>query len=234
MWTLLVTFVLAQQASSQQTQTSGPPKGFNRAFDILMAAKVQAYYTSIKTFEARFVQIYEKRYHGPQPPREGRVWTKKPGKMLWVYEKPTRKLFVCDGKRVWLYDPGRRQVLWRRVDLSRLPSAVRFLWGTGRILDEFYVRVLDHSKYGGPGKTVLKLVPKRPTSQFSHLLLVTVPKGRRAEVRESILYDVLGNKNRYIFKDVRVNVPIPDSKFSVKPPRGVRVIEARDDQNLQP
>ncbi len=227
MWQVTFALLLTGQADS-------PPPGFNRALDILMAAKVQAYYSSIRTFQSRFVQIYEKRYHGPQPPRKGRLWIKKPGKMYWLYERPARKVFVCDGNKVWIYDPGKRQVLWRRIELSKLPSAVRFLWGSGRILEEFYVKVLDRSKYGGPGKIVLKLVPKKRTSQFSHLLFVTVPKGRRAEVVESIVYDVLGNKNRYIFEDVKVNVQIPDSRFRFVPPRGVRVIEARPDATLQP
>ncbi len=213
---------------------AGAPEGYNKAYDILMAAKVQAYYSTMKDFKASFVQTYSKRYHGRQKPRYGYVWIKKPGKMYWRYDSPQKRAFVSDGKKIYLYDPAKRQVIWRTIRLDQLPSATKFLWGSSKILDEFYVKVLPNSKYGGTGKVVLKLVPKKRSPNFSHILFVLKPKGRVAEVTETIVYDVLGNKNRYQFKNPVKNSHIPDSRFQFKPPRGTRVIEATDKTRIKP
>ena len=224
---LLLTLALALPAA-------GPPEGFNKAYDILMAAKVQAYYASMKDFKASFVQIYSKRYHGQQKPRYGYVWIKKPGKMYWRYDAPAKRAFVSDGKKIYLYDPSKKQVIWRRIRLDQLPPATRFLWGSSKILDQFYVKVLPNSKYGGPGKVVLKLLPKNRSPNFSHILFVLKPKGRMAEVTETIVYDVLGNKNRYQFKNPVINSNIPDSQFQFKAPPHTQFIEATDKTRINP
>ncbi len=224
---LLLTLVLALPAA-------GPPEGYNKAYDILMAAKVQAYYSHMKDFKASFVQTYVKRYHGEQKPRYGYVWIKKPGKMYWRYDSPRKRAFVSDGKKIYLYDAARKQLIWRTIRLDQLPSATKFLWGSSKILDEFYVKVLPHSKYGGPGKVVLKLLPKKRSPNFSHILFVLNPKGRQAEVTETIVYDVLGNKNRYRFKHPVINSNIPDSRFAFKAPAHTRVIQATDKTRIKP
>ncbi len=31
---------------------------------------------------------------------------RKPGRMRWDYSQPKGKLFVCDGKNLWIYTPA--------------------------------------------------------------------------------------------------------------------------------
>jgi outer membrane lipoprotein carrier protein len=220
-WFFLIPLLLGGQSAS-----AGPPKGYNKAFDILTAAKIQAYYAKIKDFKAAFTHIYYKRYHGKQKPRYGYLWVKKPGKMYWRYDAPQKRHFICDGKRIWIYTPGDKQVLWRKVARSQLPSAVKFLWGSGQILKEFYIKILHNSKYGGKGKTVLRLQPIKPTSHYTHILFVIEPAGKTAKVTETLVYDSLGNKNHYIFRKPKLNTGIQSTRFNFAPPKGVRVIHA--------
>ncbi|MCD6500090.1 MAG: outer membrane lipoprotein carrier protein LolA [Deltaproteobacteria bacterium] len=226
MFALLLILFAAPQA--------GPPPDYNKAYDILMAAKVQAYYAKIQDFKSAFKHIYTKRFHGPQPVRYGYIWVKKPGKMYWRYDAPKRRIFVCDGSRIWIYTPDKHQALWRDIQHSKLPSAVKFLWGGGDILADFYVKVLTHSKYGGAGKVVLKLKPKRPSTHYTHILFVTTPKGPIAPVVQTIVYDLLGNRNQYTFVHPVLNSRILDKRFAFHPPRGTRVIHATDKATTTP
>jgi outer membrane lipoprotein carrier protein len=221
-------------AGGQAGATGEPPKGYNKAFDILMAAKVQAYYATIEDYKAAFKHVYVKRYHGKQKPRYGYLWVKKPGKMYWRYDAPQKRHFICDGKKIWIYTPGDKQVLWRSVARSQLPSAVKFLWGSGNLLKEFYVKLLDDSKYGGEGKKVLKLKPIKPTSHYSHILFVVKPEGKVARVVETLVYDSLGNKNHYVFRNPKRNTKIQNSRFDFTPPKGVRVIHAARKAKMKP
>ena len=228
-WALLLTILTPGQVDEK-----GVPIGYNKAMDILTAAKVQSYYSKIKDYKGSFKHIYVKRYHGEQKPRYGYLWVKKPGMMYWRYDAPHKRHFVCDGKKIWIYTPGDKQVLWRRVKRSQLPSAVKFLFGSGQLLSEFFVKRLPKSKYGGKGKVVLKLKPIKPTSHYAHILFVLKPQGQMAKVTETLVYDSLGNKNHYIFKNTKLNTRIQAKRFKFKPPKGVRVIHATKKAKIKP
>jgi outer membrane lipoprotein carrier protein len=200
------------------------PKGYNHADAIWLAARVQAYYNKTKDFKAKFKQVYSKAYHGAQTPRWGYLWVKKPGLMRWSYSSPRKKELVCDGKKIWIYDPGYKQVFWRDVKTSAVPSAVSFLWGKGNITNEFYVKIVAGSKYAKPGSKVLWLKPKIPNSNYEHLLFVI--NSKTAVVMESVVYDHLSNKNHYFFMNPQANTGVPNSQFRFTPPAGVRVIKA--------
>ncbi len=228
-WFLLMTLL-----SPGQTGKTSVPKGFNNAMDILTAAKVQAYYEGIKDYKGAFTHIYTKRFHEKEKPRYGYLWVKRPGKMYWRYDSPEKRHFICDSKKIWIYTPGEKQVLWQSVSRSQLPSAVKFLWGAGELLSEFYVRLLSKSKYATKGRQVLKLRPIKPTTHYSHILFVLEPDGKSARVAETVVYDALGNINHYIFRNTEINTRIPDKQFHFQPPKGVRVIEATQKTQMQP
>jgi len=217
-------------AMSSGISQQSAPKGYNHADAIWLASNVQAFYNKSKDFKSKFKQIYSKAYHGPQKPRYGYMWVKKPGLMRWDYTSPRKKQLICDGQKIWIYDPGYKQVFWRNVKTSAIPTAVSFLWGTGKILNEFYVMIVRGSKYAKPGTKVLRLMPKIPNSNFKHVLFVV---GKMGVVAETIVYDHLRNKNHYYFMDPKRNTGVTKVRFSFKPPRGVRVIQAKGN-NMNP
>ncbi len=228
-WLLIITMLAPTKAEEKPA-----PVGYNNPMDILTAAKVQAYYAQIRDYKGSFEHIYTKRFHEKEKPRYGYLWVKKPGMMYWRYDAPQKRHFVCDGKKIWIYTPGEKQVLWQNVKQSQLPSAVKFLWGSGKLLSEFYVKLLPKSKYGGKNKIVLRLKPIKPTSHYSHILFVAKPEGQMARVTETVVYDSLGNKNHYIFKNTKINTNIQKKRFEFKPPKGVRIIEATDKAKMKP
>jgi len=223
---LMLAAALAMSSGFAQ-QNATAPKGYNHADAIWLAARVQAYYNKTKDFKAKFKQIYAKAYHGAQKPRFGYLWVKKPGLMRWDYVSPRKKQLVCDGTKLWIYVPGDKQVFWRDLKSSALPTAISFLWGRGNILADFHVKVLGVSKYERPGTSVLKLLPKVANSNFKHVLFVV--NAKTGMVQESVLFDHLGNRNHYVFTNPKPNTRIAKSRFRFTPPAGVRVIKATDD-----
>ena len=67
---------------------------------------------------------------GPQRTEAGELSLRKPGRMRWQYDSPKGKLFVSDGKQVYLYTPATNRVEKMKVresDDMRTPLA--FLLG---------------------------------------------------------------------------------------------------------
>ncbi|RME26908.1 MAG: outer membrane lipoprotein carrier protein LolA, partial [Deltaproteobacteria bacterium] len=105
---------------------------------------------------------------------------------------------------------------------SQLTAAVSFLWGRGRLEDEFSLAL---EKYPGvdPKKFwVLELVPRGP-AQFRRMLLVLEKPG--GMVRRSIIEDPGGNVNVIRFSKVSTNTGLDDSAFVFTIPEGVDVVE---------
>lgn len=225
---LTLTFVLdAAAAPATAAPATSYPAGYQLPEALYVAHKVQAYYDKTLDFKAKFQQIYKKAFHGIQAPRYGYLWVKKPGLMRWDYVSPRKKQLISDGKKLWIYVPGDKQVFWRDLRNTALPTAVTFLWGRGKLLTDFWVKLVGGSKYTRPGTLVLKLLPKQTNANFKHLLFVV--DLQTGMVRESLLFDHLGNRNHYIFSQTRSNTRVPTSTFHFTPPRGVRVIRATKD-----
>lgn len=157
----------------------------------------------------------------------GLMQLKKPGKMRWDYLKPEKKLFVADGTMMWMYEPEDEQAFRQPLSSSQLPAQVSFLFGRGRLLDEFDITYLDgqkdSQKLGEAGDYVLKLVPKKATAQYKHLVFVVNPK--TFMVKETLLYDQQGGTNHLVFSAIEINPKsLDDSRFSFTPPTGTKII----------
>jgi outer membrane lipoprotein carrier protein len=193
-----------------------------RAPIVEVVAKIQKFYEATSSLKARFNQSLS----GPMGQRKasGQVILKKPGKMRWDYEKPEKKLFVADGTTLWMYEPEDEQAFRQPLSSSQLPAQVSFLFGRGKLTDEFEITYFDEKRLGEPGDLVLKLVPKKPTAQYRHLLFVVNP--RTYVVKETMLFDQQGGTNDLQFSAIEQNPKsgVDDSRFSFTPPAGTKII----------
>src|SRR5262245_12291818 len=109
--------------------------------------KVQRYYDQTKDYTADFVQTYTRVALSKTSESQGKVTIKKPGMMRWEYTKPSAKLFVADGKQLFVYEPEEEQVI---VDphfkTSELSTSISFLWGEGKLSDAFNASVSEPAK----------------------------------------------------------------------------------------
>lgn len=185
--------------------------------------RLQAFYDETKDFQADFEQVYKHKIYDEEKKSSGKVYIKRPGKMRWEYKKPDKKVFIADGKFIWIYEESINQVTKQPIEESDLPVAITFLVGKGKLSDEFKPKLVPHEKFDKKGKLVLELTPKKPTSQYKKLLFI-VDKADY-QVERTIIIDGSGNTNTMRFKNTQINKGIPEKKFEFKPPKSATVVE---------
>ncbi len=188
-----------------------------------VADRIQKFYDSTRDFQAAFQQEYFSKALERKKRSSGFVYVKKPGRMRWDYKKPRPKHFVADGKALYIYDPELEQVMVdREFSSSSLSTAVTFLWGRGKLQDEFKVQFSARKDLGGPGHYLLELRPKKK-ARFKKLLFVVERK--TFQVSETLVFDPGGNVNHIFFANMATNIGLKDDAFQFHIPAGVEVIE---------
>jgi len=130
---------------------------------------------------------------------------------------------VADGTALYVYDPELEQVVVDKSFSSNdLSTAVTFLWGKGRLVDEFLVTFSKRSDLGGPDNYVLEMTPKKK-ARFKKLFFVV--DRRKFLVLETVVEDPGGNVNHIQFTNISTNVGLKDQAFLFSIPQGVEVIE---------
>lgn len=90
---------------------------------------VQDRYNSAKTLQVSFNETYTVQGR-PRQSESGVLTLRKPGRMRWDYTTPAGKLFVSDGKNVWLYTPEAKRVEKMRLKESEdMRAPLAFLLG---------------------------------------------------------------------------------------------------------
>jgi outer membrane lipoprotein carrier protein len=184
---------------------------------------VQRRYEGIRDLRARFVQTtqgaaIDQRAAVPSVSR-GSVVVAKPSRMRWSYEAPEPSLVVSDGKTLWIYDPGFREVQRAPVDGGFFSAAaLQFLLGRGDMEREFDVRLISCE----PASVELELTPRAPSS-YEKLRIVADP--RTGNVSRTRIDDLLGNSTTVDFSELEVNLDPPAEVFRFDPPEGVRIID---------
>ncbi|MSP62430.1 MAG: outer membrane lipoprotein chaperone LolA [Myxococcales bacterium] len=186
-----------------------------------LVGRIQKFYENTTDLHAKFEQALASGIGGRKK-ASGELWLKKPGRMRWEYAKPEKKLMIADGQTLWVYEPEDEQAFRQDMKSSSLPSSVTFLWGAGKLGDEFAVTVEKIDGLGAPGDVVLKLVPQKATAQYRYLVFVV--DGKSAMVKETVVYDQQGGTNHMTFRDTETNKGVTDAKFAFTPPTGTKVI----------
>jgi outer membrane lipoprotein carrier protein len=182
---------------------------------------MQAKYDGTRDFTARFTQRYTYTVLRRTEESSGTVHFLKPGLMRWDYASPTKKSFIIDGAALWIHQPEDHVALVDRCfKEDALTASVAFLWGAGKIRDQF-----DVSAFGGTfGEKTdhhLLLTPKQKNSAFAKLILVVDPKSHR--VKQSVVVDPQGNVNQFIYENLAFNQDVKKSAFQFAPPKGTHV-----------
>ena len=191
-----------------------------------VAGRLQKFYDSTTDFQAAFQQEYESRALSKKSVSSGYVYVKKPGKMRWDYLAPHPKHFVADGKSLYIYDPELEQVILDRdFASSDLTVALTFLWGKGKLTDEF---AIAFGKLPPPSaaQVVIELTPRK-AARFKRLLFVVDKATFRVD--GTLVEDPGGNTNRITFSKISVNRGLKDAAFKLDIPKGVEVIEVPRD-----
>lgn len=181
---------------------------------------LQKSYDSAVDFVADFRQETELKTLARSLKAHGKLYFKRPGRMLWRYDEPKGQFVLADGKNLYYYQPEQGQVL-----KSPLKSAFRsdiplsFLLGIGNLKKEFKVSLKGLEQ----GFYLLRLEPRGELGGFGEILLSV--DAESFNIRSSRIRDAAGNVTMIRFASMRKGAGLKDSLFRLQLPEGVDVVE---------
>ena len=208
----------APAAASASASAARPDPGSAEA----IAARVQAFYDTTRTYQARFEQVYHIEAYNRKKRSEGKVAFQRPGRMSWQYDEPNGNVVVSDGETLKVYEKDKSQVLEQPLAASQYPAVLSFLVGKGNLADMFTLRKLDEKRMNFEGGYVLEGTPKKPTTAYTKVLMYI--DAETAQVRRMLVIDAQRNRNLFTFSNPTVNTPLPPNTFAFTPPPGTRVV----------
>ncbi|MBS1150680.1 MAG: outer membrane protein LolA [Myxococcaceae bacterium] len=182
--------------------------------------RVQAFYEKTNDFTAEFKQDYTYQAFKRTQSSSGKVTYARPAQMRWDYQQPSPRTFVLSKDRVTMLDPEAMTLTTSSIATSQLSASVTFLWGQGKLADEFSIAKKDCKDCKG---TLLELTPLKPDPRFQKVLLEVDPKS--ATVLKSTVIDPDGSQNAITFGPMQLNTGVDPSKFKLVPPPGTQVID---------
>ncbi|MGQ0622740.1 MAG: outer membrane lipoprotein chaperone LolA [Panacagrimonas sp.] len=181
-------------------------------------AELKQFVENVNTLSARFVQTQTDEHGEVVSSGAGQMALARPGKFRWAYEQPYTQLMVCDGQRIWAYDPDLAQVTVRPAGEALAGTPAELLASRARLSDNFSVQ--DRGEQNGLRKVGLE--PKSAESDFKSIEL-WLKAGVPARLRFN---DPLGGTTDVELHDVKVNAAIDAQQFRFTPPKGVEVVES--------
>ncbi|MFZ5470195.1 MAG: LolA family protein [Myxococcota bacterium] len=200
----------------ERGQTAAKPKMAPEVKDLV--DRMQAFYEKTQDFTASFRQDYTYKAFKRTQTSTGKVTFKKPALMRWEYQTPSPKTFVLAGERVYAHDPEAMTLTKASISTSQLSASVTFLWGKGRLADEFAITQVSCSKCQG---TLLELDPLVPDPRFQKVRLEVDPQSAR--VLKSVVVDPDGSENAISFLEMKTNVGVDEKYFKLAPPPGTQI-----------
>ena len=214
-----ITAVAAQGRPPAQTVPT--PEVRPPAADV--AAALQRKYDSIKDFSAAFTQTYEGGVLRRK--RDGDaalVYVKKPGKMRWDYTSPEKKVFVSDGRTMFLYFPADRQVMKSPVpDEDQATSAVLFLMGKGTSSGTSTSASAKGAATPSTGCASSRRPARRSTTGSR-----SAADRRTLQIVGLTAADAQGGRSTFVFTNFKENAGLADKMFEFTIPRGAEVISS--------
>ncbi|MDP3238749.1 MAG: outer membrane lipoprotein carrier protein LolA [Myxococcales bacterium] len=188
--------------------------------------RMQAFYETTSDFSADFRQDYFYKISKRTQTSTGTVLFRKPGLMRWDYAKPSAKTFVLAGVKVYMHDPEAKLLTVASIGTSKLSASVTFLFGQGKLADEFAITQKECAKCTG---TLLQLDPLVPDARFTRIFLEVDPKS--AQVLKSTVVDPDGSENAISFLNLKTNTGPAwdggtgsvDPRFKLSPPPDTQV-----------
>ncbi len=207
---LLLLLPLGREAAGQQAAAAA------------LAASIDTHYNALHSLAVQFTQSYDGM--GLHREERGTLLLRKggrlgAGRMRWTYTEPAGKLFVFDGKNGYFYTPGQSEI--PRVpagQLDDLHSPLALLLGHAEL-----ARQLGDLTYSGTpgGDAVLSGVPRGLERRVARLSVTAGPGG---VIRELVVEEVDGARNRFTFLGEQADVPAPASAFTFRAPAGTHVV----------
>ena len=156
----------------------------------------------------------------PVQSESGVLYLRKPGRMRWEYSSPPGKIFLSDGKEVFLYLPDEHQAQKSKLKQSEdMRAPLAFLLGKLDFAKEFKAFQIRPD----PGGTWILAEPKSENLAYTRVEFLATPDGEIHRVR------VTGQNQSTLdfrFSNEQMNAAVSPAMFTFHAPPGVQVVEA--------
>ncbi len=180
---------------------------------------VEQHYNRAKTLQVHFTESYTVQGRARKS-ESGELTLRKPGRMRWDYSTPTGKLFVSDGKDVYLYTPDAHRVEKTKLKASddmRAPLA--FLLGKLDFAKDF--RDFEIKPEGG--NSVITAKAKTDKLPYEKIQMLVTPDFQiqrlviDAQDQSTLTFQLDGEK---------LNPAVDDAQFQFHMPAGATLVDA--------
>lgn len=182
--------------------------------------KVKKKYDSIKDAELKFSQRTTFEVSKLDQTVSGTLFIKKENK----YRVETDgHLVITDGSTVWSYSPLNKQVLIDNFKLNdQALTPERILAAAPK---DYSASLSGTEKIGKAETQILTLVPKDEASMVQTMKLWV--DEATWFIKKVEIIDVNGKQTVYTVNEIKVNIGIPDSRFTYQIPNGVEAVDLR-------
>jgi outer membrane lipoprotein carrier protein len=141
----------------------------------------------------------------------------RPGKFIWIYQKPYEQHLQADGEKLYIYDKDLNQVTVRKLGNALGSSPAAILFGSNDLEKNFTLKDAG----ARDGMEWLQATPKAKDTTFEQIGI-----GLRDGVPAAMeLHDSFGQVSLLTFTKFEKNPVLPDSEFRFTPPKGADVFE---------
>ena len=150
----------------------------------------------------------------------GKLYFKRPGKMLWRYVEPKGQVVLMDGSHLYFLQPEQNQIIKSPLkNAFRSDIPISFLLGIGKLNKDFHVGL----KAAQEAQYVLRLEPKGEAGGFSEILLGI--NRQSFDILWASIRDPASNRTTIRFSGMSKGTGLKDSVFRLQIPDGVDVVE---------
>lgn len=172
-----------------------------------------------QTLSARFEQTQKDEHGEVLAQRSGTFDLSRPGRFRWRYDLPYEQLMVCDGNKIWNYEPDLAQVTVRPADQVLKGTPAALLAQRSRLGDAFVVESGGQKE----GAEVVRLKPSggEVNSDFQSIELWL----KNGVPQRMQFFDALGGNTDIRFSDIKTGVKLDAALFRFTPPKGTEVLD---------
>jgi outer membrane lipoprotein carrier protein len=185
--------------------------------DVLLHS-VENRYNHAQSLRLTFTQSY-KAVKRADRVESGVLTLRKPGRMRWEYTAPTGKLFVSDGKDVYLYLPDAK-----RAEHSKFKESEDFRAPLAFLLGKlnFYKEFKSFSLRPEGENQWVEAIPNSDNLPYSKVEFLITPDSQIRRMR--VIYQDQSIMD-FAFDQEKLNIPLDVKTFSFKAPPGTEVVE---------
>lgn len=180
--------------------------------------QVEARYNHAKTLQV----VFQEQYTRPGEIRRtegGTLLLRKPGRMRWDYSQPKGKLFVSDGKFLYLYTPESNQVEKTKMqETADMRAPLAFLLGKLNFSKEF--RNIQGTPEGSGMR--IKAEPKTENLPYSAVEFVITDQALIREVKVTAFDKSILD---FTFDQEKMDPPLDAKLFQFQMPAGAKLVD---------